>query len=480
MTRKLTLLTLTLALLLAACQGTSNSPAALEASGVVEATEISIAAEVPGTVAEVFVEEGATVQAGDPLFRLQNDLLDAQFRQAQAALEAAQTALEAAKTNRGLAQAGLEAAQANVKAAQAGLEAAQAQYDLALLAARAEEQTTRIARWQDAPPSNFNLPNWYFTTDEQIAAAQTELQAAEEALKAEEDNYQSVLASIGEQDVLDAEQRLNDAYAAFRVADALYQREINTQNGKTTLNDYIQNLYDAAKSELDAAQRNYDQVLTNKDRTDLLEARARRDAARERYETALDTLHALQTGTRSPQMRAAEAALAQAQAIVAQAEAGVRQAEAGLAQAEAAIAQAEKGVAQAQAALDALQVQQDKLTVRAPVDGVVTTRSVDLGESVQPGLTAITLAQLDSLSVTVYIPEARYGEISIGQQAEVRVDSFPDEAFSATVSWISDKAEYTPRNVQTKEERVTTVYAIKLRIENAGGKLKPGMPADVT
>jgi HlyD family secretion protein len=86
---------------------------------------------------------------------------------------------------------------------------------------------------------------------------------------------------------------------------------------------------------------------------------------------------------------------------------------------------------------------------------------------------------LNNLTITVYVPEDRYGEITLGQTAEVTVDSFPDEVFIATVIHISDKAEFTPRNVQTVEGRSSTVYAIKLKVENADGKLKIGMPADV-
>jgi multidrug resistance efflux pump len=92
----------------------------------------------------------------------------------------------------------------------------------------------------------------------------------------------------------------------------------------------------------------------------------------------------------------------------------------------------------------------------------------------------LTLGLLDDLTITVYIPEDRYGEISLGQAADVTVDSFPGETFSALVTHIADQAEFTPRNVQTAEGRATTVYAIELRVEDPEGKLKPGMPADVT
>ena len=91
----------------------------------------------------------------------------------------------------------------------------------------------------------------------------------------------------------------------------------------------------------------------------------------------------------------------------------------------------------------------------------------------------MTLGQIDKLSITVYIPEDKYGQINLGDRATLSVDSFPDETFEATVTRIADQAEYTPRNVQTKEDRQTTVYAVELSVSDPEGKLKPGMPTDV-
>jgi multidrug resistance efflux pump len=113
------------------------------------------------------------------------------------------------------------------------------------------------------------------------------------------------------------------------------------------------------------------------------------------------------------------------------------------------------------------------------MDGVVLARNVDPGEFVQPGGAAMTMADLNDLTITVYVSEDRYGEIHLGQNVQVTVDSFPGETFSATVSYISDKAEFTPRNVQTVSGRSATVYAVKLMVSDPGHNLKLGMPADV-
>ncbi len=110
---------------------------------------------------------------------------------------------------------------------------------------------------------------------------------------------------------------------------------------------------------------------------------------------------------------------------------------------------------------------------------MILTRNIEPGEYVAPGAAALTMGQLSELTITVYVPEDRYGQIHVGQAASVSVDSFPEDQFDARVTYISDQAEFTPRNVQTVEGRSSTVYAIKLAVSDPQGQLKPGMPADV-
>lgn len=117
--------------------------------------------------------------------------------------------------------------------------------------------------------------------------------------------------------------------------------------------------------------------------------------------------------------------------------------------------------------------------IHAPIAGVVLYRNVEPGEVVAAGAPLITLINPDELTLTVYVPEDRYGQIALGQSYPVTVDSFPGEIFSATVTHVADQAEFTPRNVQTTDSRKNTVFAIKLDLPQAEGKLKPGMPADV-
>lgn len=155
-----------------------------------------------------------------------------------------------------------------------------------------------------------------------------------------------------------------------------------------------------------------------------------------------------------------------------------------------AVALAQANVANAEALLELAQVQSDSqlrsielmledAVIRAPIDAVILTHSVEQGEVIAPGVAVITLGNVDRMTITVYLAENQYGQISVGDDASVEVDSFPGDSFEAEVVRIADEAEYTPRNVQTEEERQTTVYAVELRVLDLDGKLKPGMPADV-
>lgn len=145
-----------------------------------------------------------------------------------------------------------------------------------------------------------------------------------------------------------------------------------------------------------------------------------------------------------------------------------------------ALAAARAQAAAATAALGVLDVQATKLTVRAPISGVVLSRAIQPGEFAGPGATLLVVGNMDDLSLTVFVPEDRYGRIELGQDAEVRVDAFGDQVFDAVVTHIDETAQFTPRNVQTAAGRSSTVYGIRLRVANKRDRLKPGMPADVT
>ena len=205
-------------------------------------------------------------------------------------------------------------------------------------------------------------------------------------------------------------------------------------------------------------QREYDLLLTDNQADDLMEARALVALAQQTYDEALDRYNALLTADDSLQVAAAKAAVDQAQAAVDQVNAALDQ---------------------AKAARAVLEVQLTKTLLSSPLDGVVITRNVEPGEMASPGSTLLVIGELATVKLTVYVPENRYGEITLGQNVTINVDSFPGETFTGSVKHIADKAEFTPRNVQTVDGRRTTVYAIEIEVPNPDFKLKPGMPADV-
>lgn len=212
------------------------------------------------------------------------------------------------------------------------------------------------------------------------------------------------------------------------------------------------------------------------------ERQARRDAERlrdlvakgfassqqsERAQLALDAA--------ASELTSAREALVQSRKQLAQAELGgdrirVREAEllalrAQLRQAQAALAEAESVLAD--------------LTIRAPVGGLVATRMREPGEVMAAGAPLLDLVDLDQLYLKVYVPEAQIGRLRLGLPARIHTDAFPDRPFEATVRYISSRAEFTPKEVQTPDERVKLVYAVKLYLKsNPDHRLTPGLPAD--
>lgn len=117
--------------------------------------------------------------------------------------------------------------------------------------------------------------------------------------------------------------------------------------------------------------------------------------------------------------------------------------------------------------------------VRTPLDGTVLDVYLKPNEIALPSQPMVAIANLDSLSLTVYLPESDFSKAEIGQTVSIMVDTFPDQLFEGTITAISDQAEFTPRNVQTPRERVILVFAVKISIPNPDLVLKPGIPVDV-
>jgi HlyD family secretion protein len=117
-------------------------------------------------------------------------------------------------------------------------------------------------------------------------------------------------------------------------------------------------------------------------------------------------------------------------------------------------------------------------TITSPISGSILSKAVEVGELVVPGSPVATMANLDEVKLYLYVGGKSVGKIKLGDKVKVTVDSYPGKEFMGWVSYISDKEEFTPKPIQTQEERTTYVYKVKVIVPNPAHELKPGMPAD--
>jgi HlyD family secretion protein len=151
-----------------------------------------------------------------------------------------------------------------------------------------------------------------------------------------------------------------------------------------------------------------------------------------------------------------------------------------------------KRVAAQNIATDAANIQSAKETLRlariilgytvlrAPFSGVILVRQTELGEVMQPGTPVVTLADLDHVWLRAYVSETDLGRVRWNQPATITTDTYPGKHYRGRISFISSSAEFTPKSVETHQERVTLVYRVKIDVENPNHELKPGMPADAS
>jgi len=131
-----------------------------------------------------------------------------------------------------------------------------------------------------------------------------------------------------------------------------------------------------------------------------------------------------------------------------------------------------------QANADLIRKNIEDCKVSSPLEGIITKKLAEPGEFVNTGSSILNIADLKVVDLFIYVTEAKLGKIKLGQEADITNDTYPDKKYSGEVIYISPEAEFTPKNIQTKEERTKLVFGIKIRIPNASYELKSGMPAD--
>lgn len=197
--------------------------------------------------------------------------------------------------------------------------------------------------------------------------------------------------------------------------------------------------------------------------------KAATDVAIQKHRQAVEQLNLVKEGPRKEQIEQARSALAEAKARNELVMIGPRKED---------IEQGRARLAQAKAALDLAETQLGYADILTPLRGVVLSKNIEPGEYVSPGTPVVTVGDMDNVWLRAYIEESDLGRVKVGQHAWITTDTYPGKKYEGRVSFISDEAEFTPKNVQTQKERVKLVYRIKIDIKNPNMELKPGMPAD--
>jgi len=500
----------------------------LSGSGTIEAEDVLITAEVAGRVQSLPVDEGQEVAAGQTLAQLDSALLEAQRDQASATVGVAEANLALARA--GSRAEDVAAAQAAVDQARAARDGAAQAYENALKALKnpqqLDAQVIQAQATRDSAQRALALVQ-AGSRPEDITAAEAALAEAQASLQATRDRL-SAAKTTAEQQVAQAALALTQAQA--RYAQAKSNWDYASDNNRDPLNPTTYNPQTGKKlrdnSLSDAARTNYynqfvqaEAALHAAEQT-VAQAQVAAEAARQGEVTGVETaesqaqaadaaLAKLHNGATKENLAAAQTALTNAQRALAQAIAMRKDpqqqqtaADAARAQQEAAEAQlsqatarleavqagsrpeqiqaAEAQLAQAKANARQVEVQLGKTTLTAPRAGLVLSRPIHEGEQAAPGTALMTIGSLDTVRLTLYIPETDVGRVRQGQSVDVTVDSFPGRTFKGTVTFIAQEAQFTPRNVQTRDERITTVFGVRVELANPDHALKPGMPADAT
>lgn len=472
-------------------QKTTRNTGGLTASGSIEAEEITVSTDSGGRVTETAADEGDVVDAGQMLLQLDRAMLLAQQAGAAAAVEQAKAAEAAAQAQLDLALAGardddiaaaegaVDMARGGVGAAEAGLSQAQTSAGIAqsivvqqaqrgvemAQAAVAQAEGGLDAAQADRDRAQAELARLQAgARDEEIAIYQALLDQAEALYWQPKHNHDEL---INKEHLGTLEEQARYQMLAAQGARDAAQAQLDLVKAGPTDEEVAaaQAVVRAAQAQVDIAQAGVDSAQAA-----LAQAQTELESAQGQVDLAESGVLAAQA-----QQDTAYGQLLQAQAQLDNLKAGATPEE--IATLRAQVAQAQAAQTAAEASLDAIDILLERTRIIAPSGGIVLQRLIHTGELASPGAPLFILADLDQVTLTVYVPEADLGQVSLGQEVDVTVDAY-DQVFTGAVTHIASEAEFTPKNIQTQEERVHMVFAVKVRLGNSGHLLKPGMPAD--
>jgi HlyD family secretion protein len=328
------------------------------------------------------------------------------------------------------------------------------------------------------------------------AALHAQVKQAQAALSAAEANLAQVKAGTRREAIEVAEAALQQAQAERAGAALTMSNTVRLRDNPQQIDAQV----DAVRSGVALAEQNVALMQTR-----LAEARYRRDfydsdknkretldkeiaiaqknlkAAQAQLNGARAQLNALQAMRSNPvtiqaQVNQARSAYSLTLASEVVAEASVAELKAGPTSEELALAEAK--AAQAQAGLKLAQAYQSRAQIAAPLTGMVAQRSGHVGEIAQPGAALLSIVNLDTLDMTIYVPQDQLPRVQIGVPMKVYVDAYPNDVFTGEVVNIAQQAQFSSRDTQNKEDRTNVVFAVKVRLDNADGRLKSGMTGE--
>lgn len=274
----------------------------------------------------------------------------------------------------------------------------------------------------------------------------------------------------------DAIQQAKSAYLAVQ---AEYEKVVDGAN-----EDEISQ----AEAAVDQAQINFDFMKTNLERSKtLLEQQAisqsmydetlkSYNVSEAQYNAAVSKLNLIKSGPTENVMNAAKNKMLQAKAGY---ELSISNGNTQLNQLQGQLEIAKIQLEQSKNILEQTKMEMDKLTIKSPVDGIVNSLLMKDGEFVSMGRLAAEIYDPENVEIKAYVSASNIGLIKVGQEAKIFIDSHSEKSYAGKVTRINNKAEFTPKNIQTKEERVNTVFEVTIRALDSEGVIKPGMPADV-
>jgi HlyD family secretion protein len=236
---------------------------------------------------------------------------------------------------------------------------------------------------------------------------------------------------------------------------------------------------EAAQSEWIRAKRDWDRAQTLYKNDDISteqfdQFRSRWQTAEAGLKQAMERAALVEAGPRAEQIEAASGQVQRARGAVKMAEANALE----LKRREQELATRRAEIARSKASIALIDAELADTVAISPVDGVVLVKSADVGEVLAPGTTVVTVGDIDHPWLRGYVDEKDLGRVKLGAKAKLTTDSFPGKAYWGRVSFIAPEAEFTPKQIQTQQERVKLVYRIKIDLDNSQHELKSNMPAD--